>query len=301
MAINIPHDLYNNTPADAVPVDTNYKVIEQHINTNVIDRNGSIKMTGQLTLVGDPVSANHAVRKSYVDAMIPVGIMLPWLGPDAPAGGDWLLARGQTLQITDYTELYQRISTQYGTGGAGTFKLPNMSAIVPVGYKANDTMYGDLGNYGGSTKVPVPSHVHKMDHNHPSSATSDETTNHVHPITHNHGVVTTSSDGQHSHSGYFDAFATTAGGNWIARRVADSGTSTGLTQSAPNHDHTVDMPQYTGDSGDPKTKHKHTYDTPNFVGDTAAYKLEITDPDNRKSSTDFHAPFVVINYIVRVR
>jgi microcystin-dependent protein len=295
----LPNDILNNTPADAAPVEENYNYIQQYVNTNVILRDGSVAMTGQLTLVGDPVSDDDAARKAYIDTFLPIGIMLPWLGLSAPAG-KWALANGASLQVTQYQKLYNVIAYRFG-GSGGSFKLPNMAGVVPIGQLASDVRYGTVGNYGGSTKVPVPSHVHKMDHNHPLSSTSDETTNHVHPITHNHAQATTSENGQHSHSVYFQAHNLTAGGDWVARRVADGGTPTTGTQTEANHSHTVDLAQFTGDSGAPKTKHKHTYDTPHFIGDTQAYSLEVADPDNRKSTTDFYAPFVVINYIVRVQ
>lgn len=305
MTLIIPNEIINDTPADAVPVDTNYKKIQQYINTEVIVRNGSVAMQGQLTLVGDPVKDDDAARKAYVDAILPVGMMLPWLGTTAPAG-EWHLADGASLSTTQYSELFDKIQYKYG-GSGGTFKLPNMAGVVPVGYKASHAHYGVVGHYGGSTKVPVPSHQHDMDHNHPSSATTDETTNHVHPITHNHATFkTAATGGGHAHTAEFTSYRdlATGTGPYVARRIVDTGASAQVTPTGGgDHQHDIDIPQYTGDSGNPKTKHKHNYDTPEFKGKTKAYLLEIADPDatNDKSSTDFHAPFVVINYIVRLK
>jgi microcystin-dependent protein len=295
----LPNDILNDTPADAAPVEENYNYIQQYINTNVILRDGSVKMTGQLTLVGDPVSDDDAVRKGYVDTFLPIGIMLPWLGIDAPAG-KWALANGASLQVTQYQKLYNIIGHRFG-GTGGSFNLPNMAGVVPVGQKASDVRYGTVGNYGGSTKVPVPSHVHGMDHNHPSSVTTDETTNHVHAITHNHGTVNTNDAGSHAHAGSFQSNADVSGASSRFVSYTSSGSHAAITDTAADHQHALDMPQFIGDSGSPKTKHKHNFDTPNFVGNTKAYSLEVTDPDNRQSTTDFYAPFVVINYIVRVQ
>lgn len=297
MTLILPNEIVNDTPADAIPVDTNYKTIEQYVNTNLVDRNGSVAMTGQLTLVGDPLSDNHAVRKAYVDALLPVGIMLPWLGTQAPAG-EWHLADGASLQVAQYKELHDRIGYAYG-GEGGSFMLPNMRGVVPVGQYVGHERYDKVGNYGGSTLVPVPPHVHEMDHNHPSAATGDDTTTHVHSIVHNHGSQQTGSAGDHQHGGEFTA-ATGTGGGFVARRIQDAGTTDTLTNVGGAHTHTVDIAQYTGDSGAPKTKHKHNFDVPDFNGNTKEYKLEITDADNKKSATHFYAPFVVINYIVRI-
>ena len=308
MTLILPNDILNDTPADAAPVEENYNYIQQYINTNVVLRDGSVAMTGQLTLVGDPIDDDDAVRKGYVDTFLPIGCMLPWLGLSAPAG-KWALANGASLQKTQYEDLFNVIGQRFG-GTGGSFMLPNMAGVVPIGQVVTPTggtahpRYATVGNYGGSVKVPVPSHIHKMDHNHPSSATTDETTNHVHPITHNHASFKTGVAGEHTHTGEFTSYRdlATGTGPYVARRIVDTGAAAQLTASGTgDHDHTIDVPQFTGDSGSPKTKHKHNYDTPPFVGNTAAYELKVKDADNRESSTDFYAPFVVINYIVRVQ
>lgn len=308
-SLSIPNSIANDTPADAVPVDANYVAIRDYINLNAIVRDGATSMSGQLTLVGDPESANHAVRKQYVDSFLPVGIMLPWLGLNAPAGR-WALANGAVLQINEYQTLYNVISTRFGSGGAGTFKLPNMAGVVPVGQVPTPTggtahpRYATVGNYGGSVKVPVPSHVHKMDHNHPQADTALETQLHQHPIDHNHGSATTKSgEGTHNHSAQFSAdLDTSVTGAWAARRSVDTGTTdTQITVSGGGaHTHTVDLPNFDGNSQSQNAKHTHKFDVPNFVGNTAAYSLEVTDDDGKKSTTDFYAPFVVIQYIVRI-
>lgn len=295
MTLILPNDIVNDTPADAIPVDTNYKAITQYVNTNLVNRDGSVKMIGQLTLVGDPVQDNHAVRKAYVDAILPVGTMLPWLGVAAPAG-KWALANGATLQNTSYPKLYNIIGHRYG-GTGGSFKLPNMAGVVPVGTKAGDSYYQTLGNYGGSTKVPVPSHVHEMNHNHPSATTAKEAENHQHPIDHTHADTGTVAD--HTHPLSYLADAETAGAGAGARLATY--VSTGLhTSTGPGGDHKHTVPKFDGNSGNQIVKHTHVFDVPLFDGDTKAYSLQVTDPDDRKSTTDFHAPFVVINYIVRL-
>jgi len=58
----------NGDALDAVPVDGNFDAITSHINTEMIARDGSVAMTGQLSLVGDPSSDSDAARKAYVDA-----------------------------------------------------------------------------------------------------------------------------------------------------------------------------------------------------------------------------------------
>lgn len=61
----------NGDALEAVPVDGNFDAIVSHVNTEMIARDGSVAMTGQLTLSADPVSAGDASRKSYVDGLVP--------------------------------------------------------------------------------------------------------------------------------------------------------------------------------------------------------------------------------------
>jgi hypothetical protein len=76
----LPNDIANDTPANAVPVEQNYNVIEDYINRECIVRDGSLAMTGQLLLVGDPTQPLAAAAKQYVDAILPVGVILPFGG-----------------------------------------------------------------------------------------------------------------------------------------------------------------------------------------------------------------------------
>lgn len=63
---------YTFTPggnADGTQVNTNFSQLVAFLNGSVVQTDGSASMSGQLTLLGsDPVAANHATRKSYVDA-----------------------------------------------------------------------------------------------------------------------------------------------------------------------------------------------------------------------------------------
>ena len=270
MTLSVPNRILNDTPADALPVDANYQSIEQYINTYLVNRDGSVAMTGQLTLVGDPVSANQAVRKAYVDAVLPVGIMLPWLGTQAPAGS-WALANGATLQSTTYPDLFNVIGQRYG-GTGGSFMLPNMAARVPMGVDSTQADFNTTGKVGGSFTAIMPEHTHTVNHDH-GSATSGAASD---------STVTTTGTGAHIHTGEYTAhvLAAPGSGSWIARRTADTGTSAAnITPSGGNHTHTVSMP------------HTHAVNLPAFTG--ASGKAGTVDGKQIP-------PFVIINYIVRI-
>jgi len=54
--------------AAAAQVNTNFADLVGFLNTNALQKDGSLAMTGRLTLAGlDPTSGDHAARKSYVD------------------------------------------------------------------------------------------------------------------------------------------------------------------------------------------------------------------------------------------
>lgn len=68
--LNVPNTLSNGSTADASDVQQNFDAIESHVNTELVNRDGSIAMTGELLLSGDPSSANGATRKAWVESQI---------------------------------------------------------------------------------------------------------------------------------------------------------------------------------------------------------------------------------------
>ena len=99
-----------------------------------------------------------------LDSM-PIGSIILFAGSTIPTG--WLVCRGQSLYISDYSELYAVIGTTYGTGmmHSTTFATPNLKGRVPVGIDTNDTDFDTLGETGGEkthtlTINEMPSHNH---------------------------------------------------------------------------------------------------------------------------------------------
>lgn len=66
-SLNVPNAITNGTVADATDVQQNFDAIETHVNTEVVNRDGSIAMTGELLLPSNPTSNLAASTKSYVD------------------------------------------------------------------------------------------------------------------------------------------------------------------------------------------------------------------------------------------
>ena len=77
---------------------------------------------------------------------IPVGAIMPYAGPVAPAG--WLLCDGAEVKTADYSGLFEVIKYTYGDSatllGLGTFKLPDFRGRFPLG----------VDNMNNGIKVP---------------------------------------------------------------------------------------------------------------------------------------------------
>lgn len=170
---------------------------------------------------------------------IPAGVISQYAGSNAPGG--YLLCTGQSLLVSDYPDLFSAIGYTYG-GSGSSFLIPNLQNRIPVG-RGTDVEFDTLGEMGGVKST---------------SLTSNHIPEHNHSINHDHASVTTSTDGNHSHS---PAGGSTDG--FVAHLTALDGTqqagipttingyivATRNTNTAGAHSHTVDLPLFTGTSG----------------------------------------------------
>jgi hypothetical protein len=149
----LPNTIANGANADGDKLDQNLDVIVSWSNTEVVNRDGSVAMTGQLLLPGDPTQPNQAATKAYVDNAVSGG-SLPSSGGDCPIGTmvmwhnnitpplPWLDCQGQQVSRTTYAALFAVIGTRYGFGnGSTTFNIPQASVY--------------LYNYIGYSKVMI--------------------------------------------------------------------------------------------------------------------------------------------------
>jgi microcystin-dependent protein len=261
----LPNNIEVDTTADAIEVEQNYQVIEQFVNSQLINRDGSISMAAPLLLVGDPTAERHAATKSYVDNVVPVGVVMLFAGGAVPAGR-WFLCNGAVMTATSWPELFAVLGYKYG-GSASSFNLPNLAGRFPIGVQSTDTRFDTIGETGGTFEVPVPQHLHAMPH--------------THPINHDHGQINTGSGGDHNHQGRFSSGAgLAAGGTWYAHRLSDiSGTvASQITGQSGSHEHTVNLPAFTGNSG----------------------AVSTANTDNTgEAGVDMVQPYIVLNYIIK--
>jgi microcystin-dependent protein len=189
---------------------------------------------------------------------IPAGCVMPYAGASAPAG--WLLCAGQAVSRIDYGALFAVVGTTYGSGdGSTTFNLPDLRGRVIAG---EDDMGGTaanrltsagsginglaLGAAGGAQTMTIsssnlPVHQHSINHDHGSfNATSGGMSANA---SHSHSQVFNGAPTGGALDGTKIAYGTIVDNAW--RNVSISSTNTDHT-----HTTTIDVPNFTGSSGD---------------------------------------------------
>jgi len=195
-SIDLQYDLANETPANASPVEANFNRVEQHINTELIERDGTVAMRQPLRLSGDPVSALDAATKAYVDAVMPVGIIMLYGGATVPPVGTWLLCDNAEYSQGAYPALFAVIAQTYG-GAVGTFRTPPINqGRIPIGTGGTPSLA--LGATGGTRDAVSVAHSH-------TASSGVESASHVHAgIDHLHSIGAGNTAGQsatHFHMG----------------------------------------------------------------------------------------------------
>lgn len=172
--------------------------------------------------------------------LCPVGTISAYGGTTAPTG--WLMCDGSSIDA-GYTELRALVGTT----------TPDMRGRLPIGDNATLTLLGT----GGSLKITeanLPVHKHTINHNHAS-------------------YTTPAGEGTHSHTAVpapnfngnvaVDNNSNILGTNQPTSSTVSSGTA------GSGHTHTVDLPEFTGDSG------------------------------NVGSGTDYYPPYLAVNFIIK--
>jgi microcystin-dependent protein len=141
------------------------------------------RVDGRMTVLSDPTVALGVATKQYVDNNATfVGEMRMWAGA-SPPNANWMLCQGQSLSTVTYAALFAVLGSTYGSGGAGSFNLPNFTGRVPVGAGTGfalaatggeathllatgempahgHTISGTVSLSGGSVGINDPQHVH---------------------------------------------------------------------------------------------------------------------------------------------
>ena len=307
--------IVNDTAADAIDVSWNFGTIENQINTSLIDRDGTVAMTGQLTLLGAPTQALHAAPKQYVDAIQPVGMIVDYGGTAAPSG--WLLCEGGVVDQSSYPALFAVVGTAFNTGGEGgtQFRLPDFrsrSAVHPSAVQV-------IGSTGGNADLKA--HIHTMGtHNHTQNSHTHTMGTHIHTmgthahitdINHDHASFNTSSSGSHFHNGLSDpTFGTLGFTSGIDSGTGITGlgigaafTSITIADTSSNHVHPIDVPALgtnnkTSTSVDPgDTNATDPGDTNSTTATNNA--VDPGDTNSTGAGTDNYHPYLLVKKIIK--
>ena len=193
----------------------------QHNNANVIDDAHRLDFRGTgitVTPGTDEAIVTVTVPDAINGVIIPTGVVWMYGAETAPAG--WLLCNGAEVLIVDQPNLYAVIGNNFGGNGTTTFKTPDMRDRFPVGQSVAKPIEGTPG--GSVTKTIQVANLPP----------------HTHSIAHNHGVVNTSS--------------VTPGDYWVQENGNFNVSTTNgnaATAGGDTHRHTVDIPAYSGNSG----------------------------------------------------
>jgi microcystin-dependent protein len=148
---------------------------------------------------------------------IPVGAIFPHTSVMIPPG--YLACNGATLSQSEYGDLYNVIGSSYnvGTEPSGTFRIPSLTARIPVGFSSSETEFTPLGKYGGTeehllTVDELATHTHTQNaHTHSQNAHNHTQSSHSHTITFSFGAP-----GSSWGYGFFGSFRNRPGitGGW---------------------------------------------------------------------------------------
>lgn len=216
----------NSTVTD---VDTGFDV--QYNNVDVIHDVHRIDFRGSAVTVtpgSDEAVVSVTVPDPVTGAVIPTGAIWMYGAVTEPSG--WLLCDGRAVSRTTYANLFSVIGSNFGPGdGATTFGLPNLTDRMPIGVSGSKPINGVPG--GSATRAlstaNVPAHTHTVNHNHPA--------------------FNTSSDGAHVHGLQLSDTAGASASMHRGSGTFDVGSGPVISNGA--HVHSVNIGQYTGDSG----------------------------------------------------
>jgi microcystin-dependent protein len=225
--------------------------------------------------------------------LLPPGTIIQYSGDVVPSG--YLVADGSAVSRTEYADLFANIHTLHGAGdGSTTFNLPNLEDRFVLG-KSPATSVGDTGgsldhthtfshthtikghkhSKGTLNIASSGSHTTSITHNHGSFTSGSGGSNHRHSINHDHPSVNTNTTGNHVHGQKVTA---NPGAGSIDGRLDFQGDYNDLgeypqgcnTYNNGDHYHSVNVPNYSGNSGYTNTSHTHSIDVPNYSANSSS-------------------------------
>ena len=181
-------------------------------NASDIDGLATVTIPALDTRVG-----NLETTIATLDAL-PVGAEIDWPSDTPPAGGKWFIEDGSTHANATYPGLYAVIGSVYGTGGAGTFKLPDPRGKVKVYKLSGDPDFGNFADTGGAKTYTI---------------LTGDLPPHTHEAASNGATLNITASGSHAHYRDYDDAVGTSG----AEVRQGSGSDGAFAGSAETHTH----------------------------------------------------------------
>jgi len=213
--------------------------------------NYTISGVNQILSVPYALYSQETSEHTHTDLKIPVGIIMPFAGTNAPQG--YLLCDGSNVSRTTYPALFTEIGTNYGLGdGTSTFTLPDLRGRIPVGLDPEQSNFEKLGKTGGEAE-----HI----------LSADELPSHNHHV--DPPYANTAANGTHQHS-YNDRYNTSEKSDDADDRWVGSDGTTNVsrwTGSAGSHTHGIDIPGFSSNNtgGDHAHNNLQPYIVINYV------------------------------------
>ena len=152
---------------------------------------------------GSKWNANADALDEFVSMAMPLGAIIDFAGPNAPAG--WLVCDGRLVSRTTYAALFAVIGTYWGAGdGSTTFGLPPTPGRASIGPGTVIDQNGNSVGFGFATTTGNVYNAIQQAHLPNYALPTDYQGNHSHGGAtapggnHNHGADV---QGYHSHGG----------------------------------------------------------------------------------------------------
>lgn len=164
---NYPYNIAPNKPAVAAEVQSNFDQLLSWIKVNYRQIDDTPRLTEMPVLPGTPTQADHAATKAYVDAVIPIGTIVPYGGDVAALPDRFIACDGSAHSTTgQYAALFAVIGYRFG-GSGGTFNVPDLGGRVVVGRSTAAGDFDTVGKTGGVANQKQLAHQHtQAGHNH---------------------------------------------------------------------------------------------------------------------------------------
>ena len=236
----------------------------------------------------DPVVDSGDLDPTVVTFLVPVGLLAPFAGANAPTG--WKICDGSPINRVDFAALFSVIGVTYGAGnGTSTFNLPDLRGRVSVGA---GTAVGDATATVKARGVPGGAEKHLL--------TGPESGTAIHG--HGHGL-SASGGGSHGHTITVNDNYVLYQGDGVARRFPFTNQGdvwqlgTGPTGAHPR----AGMVTGTTYVGSTAGSHGHTAGASEAPNHTHPVVGSVSDAANAQA-TQAHSslqPYSVFNHIIK--